>query len=322
VAFLSATARYLPPRVVHNRELVQFPEELREMIAAKAGIHTRHVADGECTSDLGAKAVRALIDKCSLDVREVNALICATSSPDRMQPATATRIQHLCGLKDAFAFDVNSVCSGGVYALRLASALIKDGLNNVIVVASEVYSKILNPEDISTFPYFGDGAAACLVSRAGAYELVDFGLQSDGSGCEVIQVPAGGTMSPAALVKDSRDYYFRMIGRKVFDFAAQRGTEMVRELSSRNNLVPDRIVLHQANVNIIREIAKRSELPPEKFFINVDRYANTAGASVLIALDELLEGDADPESVLLCAFGGGLSWGGALLRKAEKPTVV
>jgi len=313
---LCATSRYLPPRVVHNRDLTQFPEELRELIAAKAGIHTRHIADGECTSDLGAKAVKRLLEKSGIPPGSVNALICATSSPDRMQPATATRIQHLCGLEDAFAFDVNSVCSGGVYALRLACGLVRDSLHNVIVVAAEAYSKILNPDDISTCPYFGDGAAACLVSDRGLYEFVDFELHSDGSACDVIQVPGGGTMLPSHCVTDPRDHYFRMVGKKVFEFATRRGAELVASLSERNSVVPEGIVLHQANLKIIREIANRTRLPFERFFVNLDRYANTAGASVLIALDELLETRADLDSIMLCAFGGGLSWGGTLLRKS------
>lgn len=314
MARLSATARYLPPRIVHNRDLVQFPEELREMIAVKAGIQTRHISDGECTSDLGAQAVAALLAKAGFAGDDVDAIICATSSPDRIQPATATRIQDMCGLTRAFAFDVNSVCSGGIYALRLASALVNDGIKNVVVVASEVYSKILNPDDISTFPYFGDGAAACLVGKRGRYELADFVLHSDGAGCDVIQVPGGGTMLPAAHVDEKRDFYFRMIGRKVFDFATHRAPEVLAELSSRNNVEPDCVVLHQANVNVIREIATRSGWSLDKFFVNADRYANTAGASVLIALDEVLESGAKPESIMLCAFGGGLSWGGALLK--------
>jgi len=312
--YIRSTARYLPPKVVHNRDLEQFPAQLREMIESKAGVKTRHVAEGECTSDLGAKAVQTLLESAGVVRNEIDCLICATSSPDRMQPATATRIQKLCGLDGLFAFDVNSVCSGTVYALRVASALVQDGLRNVIVVASEVYSKILNANDISTFPYFGDGAGACLVSRTGAYELADFVLYSDGNGCDIIQVPAGGTMLPRSSVKDESDYYFRMMGRKVYEFATQRGTEVLSELSARNGSVPDRVVLHQANVNIVHEIARRSKLPIEKFFLNVDRYANTAGASVLIALDELLEIES-PETIAVCAFGGGLSWGGALLRK-------
>lgn len=316
MAYISHTARYLPPREVHNSDLVQFPKELRDAIAAKAGIHSRRVADGECTSDVGANAVRLLLQKSGIECSAISGLVCATSSPDRMQPATATRIQELCGLRGAFAFDVNSVCSGAIYALRLASALVNDGLRNIVVVGAEVYSKILNPNDLSTYPYFGDGAGACLVSSTGLYKLSDFELHSDGSGADVIQVPAGGTMLPAAAVEEQRDFYFRMIGRKVFEFATRRGSELVTAMSARNNLIPDKIVLHQANLNVIREIATRSNFAFDRFFVNVDRYANTAGASILIALDELLESGACPNTVLMCAFGGGLSWGGSLLVRA------
>lgn len=316
MSYLVATSKYLPPKVVENHELSQFPAELRDMIALKAGVKARHIADGECTSDLGTKAVQALLQKCSVSPSDIDALICATSSPDRMQPATATRIQHLCGLTNAFAFDVNSVCSGGVYALRLATSLVNDGLHNVVVVASEVYSRILNQNDISTCPYFGDGAAACLISSAGPYRLADFALYTDGSGCDVIQVRAGGTMNPASQARDERDLYFSMVGKKVFEFATRRGTEVVRELSSRNGAEPDCIILHQANINIIREIAARSNFPLDRFFVNLDTCGNTAGASVLIALDEYLSNSAAPGSILLCSFGGGLSWGGVWLQRA------
>jgi 3-oxoacyl-[acyl-carrier-protein] synthase-3 len=314
-AFIRATSHYLPPKVVYNRDLVQFPEELRDLIAQKAGVQSRHVAEDECTSDIGAKAVQVLLEKCGLRPQNIDALICATSSPDRIQPATATRIQHLCRLENAFAFDINSVCSGGIYALRLASSLIKDGLQNVIVVAAEVYSKILDPNDIATAPYFGDGAAACLVSSEGLYELADFALYADGSGCDVIQVKAGGTMLPVSRVAERRDFFFSMVGKKVFEFATKRGTEVVLELMSRNQAAPECLILHQANIKIIREIARRCNLPPERFFVNVDRCGNTAGASVLIALDEHLSSGATFSSILLCAFGGGLSWGGAWLRR-------
>jgi 3-oxoacyl-[acyl-carrier-protein] synthase III len=318
MAFIAATSRYLPPHVVENCDLIQFPPELRELIAVKAGIHRRHIALEECTSDLGAKAVQSLLEGSGTSPSQIDALICATSSPDRMQPATATRIADICGLKNAFAFDINSVCSGGVFALRVASGLVKDGLKQVIVVAAEVYSKILDQSDISTAPYFGDGAAACLVSSTGLYELRDFIMHSDGSGCDVIQVRGGGTMNPAAHVTDSRDFYFSMLGKKVFAFAITRGAEVVEQLAFRNGMEPDCMILHQANVNIIRGIAERTNLPLHKFFVNLDHCGNTAGASVLIALDEYLRTVAKADTILLCAFGGGLSWGGALLRRSDR----
>jgi 3-oxoacyl-[acyl-carrier-protein] synthase-3 len=317
MAFIVNTAQHLPANEISNDELTQFPPKYRQLIEEKAGIKKRRHVTDECTSDIGAMAVKQLLEKTGVNPLEIDVLICATSSPDRIQPATATRIQDICGLKGAYAFDLNSVCSGGIYGLKIASSLINDGAKNVIVVASEVYSKLLNPKDIATFPYFGDGAAAVLLSDHGIYELNDTLLYSDGSGCDVIQVPAGGSMLPASAVKKEREYYFSMEGQRVYHFACEKGSELIEILAKRNEVVADRIITHQANLNIIKEIGRRTNIPEERFFINVEKYANTAGASVLIALNEYLESEEakNEDHVFLAAFGGGLSWGGCYLKK-------
>lgn len=318
MAFLKLTSHYLPEKIVYNSDLVQFPEKYRNVIADKAGILSRRHVETDCTSDLGIKAVGALLAKGNIDPNSIDVLICATSSPDRIQPATATRIQDFCGLKNGYAFDVNSVCSSAIFAMKIAKGLIADGASNVIVVASEVYSKILNPKELKSFPYFGDGAAATLITnKNGPYELVDFILGSDGGGADIIQVPAGGTMLPASKVNNEQDFFFKMEGRQVYDFACNKGTEIIETLSLRNSLVPDLVVPHQANINIIREIGRRSNLPEDKFFVNLQKYANTAGASVLIALDEYLEGNLEGNNIFLVVFGGGLSWGGCYLRRVK-----
>lgn len=316
MAFVVDTAHYLPEHSVWNKDLAEFPERYRKLIEEKAGIVSRRHVTDECTSDIGAKAVKNLLDKSGMDPADIDALICATSSPDRIQPATATRIQELCGLRHAFAFDINSVCSGGVFGLKIASSLIRDGLKNVIVVAAEVYSKILNPKDIATFPYFGDGAGAVLVSDHGIYILEDFILGSDGSGADVIQIPAGGSMLPAAQVERQRDYYFFMKGSEVFDFACSKGSEVIKGLMERNKVKPDRIITHQANVNIIRRISELTELPYDHFYVNVQNCANTAGASAIIALSECLQVHRPGDRIFLSVFGGGLSWAGCYLKKS------
>jgi len=316
MAFLFETSRFLPIKKVDNCDLVQFPEKYRNIIAEKAGILSRRHVSDECTSDIGAMAVRAMLGKNNIAPESIEAIICATSSPDRMQPATATRIQELCGLRNAYAFDLNSVCTGAIFSLKVASGLILDGAENVLVVAAEVYSKILNPSQLTTFPYFGDGSGAVLLSRAYSdYELVDFVLGSDGSGADVIQVPAGGTMMPCSKVKNEKDFYFQMVGRQVFDFACAKGAEVVNALAQRNGVTPDVVIPHQANINVISEISRRSMVPIDRFFINLDRYANTAAASVLIALDEYFESNKSADNIFLVAFGGGLSWGGCYLRR-------
>jgi len=177
-------------------------------------------------------------------------------------------------------------------------------------------SKILNPAELRTFPYFGDGAAATLItSNVGGYKLVDFVLGSDGSGSEVIYVPAGGTMLPGPKVENQKDFYFKMNGREVYDFACDKGRYLIRVLSERNDVVPDIVIPYQANINVIKEIGSRSGLGEDMFYTNLDRYANTAGASVLIALDEYLETKSAPKNIFMIVFGGGLSWGGCYLRR-------
>jgi 3-oxoacyl-[acyl-carrier-protein] synthase-3 len=314
VAFLVDVACWLPETVVVNDDFVQFPAQYRAMIAEKAGILARRRVTTECTSDVGAQAVALLLKKTGLDPDAVGALICATSSPDRMQPPTATSIQHACGLSRAFAFDLNAVCSGAVYALRVAAGLVNEGVPNVIVVGAEVYSRILNPKDITTLPYFGDGAGAALVAAEGAYEMREWILGSDGSGADVIQVPGGGTKLPSPLVQREKDHYFTMNGAAVFEFACRQGSAVLRELVQRSGGVPDCVVTHQANVRIIDEIARLSGVPRERFVVNVDRYGNTAAASVLIGLAEHLESGAAPRSIMLVGFGGGLAWAGCELR--------
>lgn len=316
MAYLVSASRYLPGPAIRNDELIEIPARYRELIREKAGILTRHFApEGICTSDLGAEAVRRLIAATATAPGEIDVLICTTSSPDRVQPPTATRIQQLSGLARAYAFDVNAVCSGGVFGLRLAAALVDSkAAAKVIVVAAEMYSRFLDHSDVGTYPYFGDGASAVLVSTHGEFELVEFLLGTDGAAADLIQVPAGGTMLPARCVQRQKDLCFKMRGKEVFDFAARRGAEVVRELTSRVGSSADRIITHQANKKIIEEIAVRSGEPLEKFFVNVDRYANTAGASAFIALSECLEDSPEAKSILLSVFGGGLSWGGAFLR--------
>lgn len=320
---IAATASYLPEHVVTNESLTQFPPHSRPLIQEKTGVRERrHAAPGQCTSDLGFEAAQLCLQRAGISPLEVDAIILATSSPDRTQPATATRLQHMLKATNAFAFDVNSVCTGALYALRIAGALIEAGhVRTALVVASEVYSRHLNPRDFSTYPYFGDGAAAALLSAGpDGCELVASILHSDGSGNNVIQVPAGGTMAPYQSNPNPSDIYFKMIGKEVYEFAVTRGTEVIGEILTANNLIPrdiGRFILHQANINIINAIAGNLEVPLERFAVNLDRYGNTAAASVLIALDEDLHtnGLNQGEYIVIAAFGGGLSWGAGLLRR-------
>lgn len=321
---IAALGAYLPELEVPNDALPGFPPEALPLIEAKTGIRARRrAADTQTTSDLGALAVQDCLSRADVHVEAVDALVVATSSPDRIQPATAARVQALVGAGRAYAFDLNAVCAGGVYGLHVGAALVRSGARHVVVAAAETYSRFLNPGDFSTYPYFGDGAgAALLTADCGPFEIVDAALHTDGSGADVIQIPAGGAMQPAHAVRRPADLYFRMVGRKVFDFAVDKGAAVVREILDRQGLTPDAIsvlVPHQANLVILREIATRLGIPFDRVAVQLDRYGNTAAASVLIALEEVVRTGRCPVGghVVLSAFGGGLSWAGMLLKRLE-----
>lgn len=316
-----STGSFIPETRITNDQLTQFPQGSLGLIEIKTGVVSRHHAHRtESTSDLAVAAARACLSRVDCDPMSLDAIVLATSSPDRMQPATATRVQHLLGARKAFAFDINAVCSGGVYAIHLADMMLKSGLyNRILVIASEVYSRILNPEDISTFPYFGDGAGAILfdASEKPGGVVVSI-LHSDGSGSELINVPAGGVMLPYNKLQDKRDLYFRMRGKEVYNFAVDKAPEVITELLKQADLTIDQIryiIPHQANINIIKAIADRFQIGLDRFVVNLDRYGNTAAASTIIALDELVR-SADLEAgdrIIMVAFGGGLCWGANLI---------
>ena len=319
-AVVLATGSYLPETVVNNEDMTWFPKNAIQLIETKTGVRSRrYAAENESTSDLAIRAAEQCIERAGIDSKDIDGIILATSSPDRIQPATATKVQSELGATNSFAFDLNSVCSGSVYGISIADGLIRSGVcGTVLVVASELYSRFLNRNDFSTAPYFGDGSGAILLGRGESGGVIRSILRTDGSGSDAIQVPAGGTMMPGIAVENPSNFCFKMDGKKVYAFAIEKGTEVINEILSAENMSPDNIRLvvpHQANVNIIKEISRQTKIDIDRFHINLDRVGNTAGASVMIALDEAVserkieKGDI----VILVAFGGGLSWGANLI---------
>ena len=317
-----STGSYLPETVIFNEDLAQFPQRSLKLIAQKTGVTARRVAaEDQCTSDLALNAARLCLEKVAFPPDRIEGIIVSTSSPDRIQPATATRVQNLLGARRAFAFDINSVCSGSTFGISLADSLIRSGKHeNILFIAAEVYSRILNKKDFSTFPFFGDGSGAILFgadcSNRGVLHSC---LRTDGDGSEVICVPGGGTMLPFEKMQDPREAFFRMKGRSVFDFAVHRGSEIISCVLEEAGVMPEEIecfICHQANINILERVAANIGVSPEKFYVNLDRYGNTASASVPIALDEAIAGGiiSTGDLVITVAFGGGLSWGANLIR--------
>lgn len=321
-AFIFSTGSYLPESAVPNEALTHFPASSIKLIAEKTGIRSRRIApEGECTSDLAVRAARNCLQKVDFPAEQVQGIILSTSSPDRMQPATATRVQYALGAVNAFAFDINSVCSGSTFGICMADALIGSGkFENILFIASEMYSRILFKRDFCTFPLFGDGAGAILFRSGNSDRGVRHScLKTDGSSSDAICVPGGGTMLPFEKMTAPRMAYFKMHGTTVFEFATGRGTEIILQLLEEAGAALEAVdwfISHQANINIIETIASRLGVPKEKFVVNLDRYGNTASASVLVALDEAISGNMIRENdlVVTSAFGGGLSWGANLIR--------
>jgi 3-oxoacyl-[acyl-carrier-protein] synthase-3 len=321
-ARIQATGSYLPETVIHNEDFSHFPETSKYLIGQKTGVFSRRqAAENESTSDLAVKAAKKCLDKIGFPAEELQGIILSTSSPDRIQPATATRVQHLIEAKNAFAFDINSVCSGSTYGIALADAVIRSGLaDNILFVASEVYSRILNERDFSTYPFFGDGAGAIFFQAgsdgAGVRCSV---LRTEGGGSEVICVPGGGTMLPFSKMTDPNAAFFKMKGKNVFQFAVTKGAEVIRELSEKAEQKLADIqcfICHQANINIILNISEILDIPLDRFYLNLFRYGNMASASVPVALDEAVtRGEiTTDDTIATVAFGGGLSWGANLIR--------
>ncbi len=322
-ARILSTGSFLPDRILSNEDLSQFSADARKLIAEKTGVQTRrHATEDQCTSDLAVAAARACLQKIDFQPESLEGIVLSTSSPDRMQPATATRVQHGLGAVNAFAFDINSVCSGSAFGIAVVDSLIRSGaFRTILFIASEMYSKILSPRDFSTYPFFGDGAGAALFQAGNGCPqgVLHSCLGTDGSRSDTICVPGGGTMLPFEKMPGPRSAFFRMKGEEVFAFTMDRGPKIIRRLLEEAGVAPGevkRFICHQANINILYGIADQLGIPRERFFVNLDRYGNTASASVLIALDEAVSrGDlVTGDLAVIAAFGGGLSWGANLIR--------
>lgn len=320
---LFSTGSHIPLKRIENKDITGFPAAFLPLIAAKTGVEARHVVgDKESTSTIAIKAAQDCLSKIGFDASQIDCVIVASSTPDRLIPATATKVAHAIGAHSAFAFDMNSVCSSGVYMLEVAKGLIVSGMaKHVLAVAADTYSKFLNPNDFSTCPYFGDGAGAVLLGAGvGMLTLKHSILHSmgDDASYDAVTIKGGGSELPYSPTAQKADYCFKMDGKAVFAFATSKGAEVINALIEKNSIDKfsiKQVILHQANINIVYKIADDLALPRDIFFTNLQKYGNTAGASVIVALDEYLTSTPLTANtiIFLCAFGGGLSWGASYL---------
>lgn len=329
-ALIRAIGTYVPERRMSNDDLARIVDTSDEWIYSHTGIRYRHIAsEAEAASDLAVAAIASLQDAkgAGVDASSVDLILLATSTPDHPGlPSTASIVQNRIAARNAGAMDIVAACSGFVYALETARAFVESGAaQSVLVVGSEVYSRILNWEDRRSCVLFGDGAGAVLVSRAasdGSEEgrgLHSALLASDGSGAECLMREAGGSRKPLQPgVTTNAELMLSMDGRKVYYFAVQAIIDTITALLEQNDLSfedIDWVVPHQANVRIIDAACKRAGWDRSRFFMNIEHYANTSAASIPIALADLqAQGSLEPGSrIITVGFGGGLSYGGNYL---------
>ena len=311
---------YLPARIITNEELSERLDTSDEWIRARTGIGQRHVAaEGEVTSDLAVIAATKALEQAGLSGADIDAVIVATATPDQTFPSTATRVQHRIGMQRGFAFDIQAVCAGFIYALANANSLILAGMaERVIVIGAETFSRILDWEDRSTCVLFGDGAGAVILERTESSGtpkdrgVLGTCLHSDGAHNRVLYVSGGpsGTGDVGVL---------KMEGREVFKHAVVKLADVAHEVMDKVGVTADQIdwiVPHQANLRIIDSTARKTGVPMDKVIVTVEEHGNTSAASIPLALSAAVgDGRITPGQLLLMeAIGGGLAWGSALLR--------
>jgi 3-oxoacyl-[acyl-carrier-protein] synthase-3 len=318
-SILAGTGGYLPERIVTNDELSRTIDTSDSWIQERTGIRQRHFsAKHETTTFMGVAAARAALAAAGATAADVDAILLATSTPDQAFPATALRIQAELGVTRGFGFDLSAACAGFIYALTMADSLIRSGqARGVLVIGSEVYSRILNWQDRGTCVLFGDGAGAVFVRGVPASE-------AEGKGILSAHIHAQGTLGDilyidGAVGQPDKPGHLVMNGREVFRHAVTRLAEAVDEALSANGLTRadvDWLVPHQANRRIIDAMGRKLNLGADRVVVTVDRHANTSAASVPLALAEACaDGRIKPgDLVLLEALGGGLTWGSALVR--------
>jgi len=319
-AGIVSVGSYIPPRRVSNDELSESLDTSDEWIRSHTGIASRHIAsDEETCSYMATQAARMAMENAGVNEEELEFIIVATISPDyRDFPATANLVQRELGAGNICSFDIKAACTGFTYGLVLGRSLILSGaVTTGLVIGAEKLSAITDWKDRSTAVLFGDGAGAVLLRGGdGDEDIVDSIMRTDGSGADALYMPSGGTSTPFKLGETTEsELCLTMDGQRVYNFAVKVNVEVVRELMARNSLTNadiDYIVPHQANYRIILAASKRAKIPLEKYYLNMDEYANTSSASIPIALAEM-DGRGllkKGMKIITVGFGSGLTYGG------------
>lgn len=319
-AAITGVAGYVPKDIMSNVDLEKIVDTTDEWITSRTGIKERRILRGPGlgTSDMASPAVKSLLEKTGTDPDEIDLLICGTITPDMQFPSTAGIICDKVGIRNSFNFDLSAACSGFVYVLTTASKFIETGsAKKIICIGADKMSSIVNYQDRTTCPLFGDGAGAVLLEASTEYGIQDYILRGDPSGRKYLFQKAGGSCYPASHETiDAREHFVYQEGQTVYKAAVSKMADISVEMMKKHNIASDDLnwlIPHQANLRIIEAVARRMGIRKEQVLINIHKYGNTTNATIPLCLwdfeNQLKKGD----KIILTAFGGGFTWGAIYL---------
>lgn len=316
---IASIGAYLPPLVVTNHKISEFVETNDEWIVQRTGVSERRISEGENTSDIATKAAEVALERAGLNPEDLDLIIVATISPDMFIPSVACIVQSNLNADKAACFDISVACSGFVYALEIANGLMQSmNYKNALIIGAEVLSKVTDWTDRATCILFGDGAGAAVIKQSERKGIIKSYLRSEGKKGSALTIGGANIDTPFSKEKTLNDKFIKMNGREVFKFAVGAIEEAVNEVIKDTNVSLEEIkyiVPHQANSRILELAAEKLNLDKEKFYLNLDKVANTSSASVPIALNEMYEKGLlnKGDKLILVAFGGGLTYAASLI---------
>jgi 3-oxoacyl-[acyl-carrier-protein] synthase-3 len=323
-AAITGVGGYVPEYRLTNDELSTMVDTSDEWIMQRIGIKERRIlkGKGKATSNMGARAVRGLLESTGTDPGEIELLITATVTPDMFFPSTANLVSHKAGLKNAWSYDLGAACSGFLFALETGASFIESGkYKKVIVLGADKMSAIVDYTDRTTCPLFGDGAGCVLLEPTSEdVGVIDSMLHVDGSGAPHLHMKAGGSLRPASHeTVDRKQHFVFQEGQTVFKFAVSKMADISVEMMEKHHISPEELawlVPHQANMRIIEATARRMGISREQVMINIQRYGNTTAATIPLCLWEWEDKLKKNDNLILAAFGGGFTWGAVYLKWA------
>jgi 3-oxoacyl-[acyl-carrier-protein] synthase-3 len=323
-ARITGVGHYLPEKVLNNFDFEKMVDTSDEWIVTRTGIRERHfTAEGEATSDMAFEAAKVALADAGVEAKDLDIILVATVTPDQRLPSAACLLQDKLGATKAAAFDLVAACSGFIYGIAVASSMIAVGkARKILLIGGETLSSITDYEDRATCVLFGDGAGAVVIEEAGPGEegILSTFMRSDGGEGELLYIPVGGSKVPLTAENiGDRDHFVKMKGDGLFKYAVRAMVDAAKRTLKEADLKPediDYLIPHQANIRIIEGVRKRLKLDKEQVVVNIDRVGNTSSASIPIALAEMKEGGTlkHGDLVMMVAFGGGLTWGAALIK--------